>query len=257
MSTLLRRLSSWILLTATLHGAPANEASSSGAPPFNQLSVSGNACGPAALLNSFRYGDKSWQRALDATGGPTDKQRLTYTLRTYGQRPSGQLAGRTRWSKAGINVMDLTAIANDLGAGRFLPKLKAEIIQMQPGESPVRFLGRTHSLFSSSFRKGLPPVIAVRRMALRKTGEGRPAWITLESHFITLTRIPEKLGRGETAMAISYIDPWGGRRCSGTVRVANSPFGLEVDLPATPVGKKLIRSGETTTVTLSAAIGHW
>ena len=37
--------------------------------PLNQLRVSGNACGPAALLNAFRFGNTDWQRASNAITG--------------------------------------------------------------------------------------------------------------------------------------------------------------------------------------------
>ncbi len=36
---------------------PLREAANLTAVPVNQLTVAGNACGPAALLSAFRFGD--------------------------------------------------------------------------------------------------------------------------------------------------------------------------------------------------------
>ena len=44
--------------------------------PANQLVVAGNACGPAALLNAFRFGNADWQRRVRLAGA-TDKERLS------------------------------------------------------------------------------------------------------------------------------------------------------------------------------------
>src|SRR6476620_4886102 len=118
MSTLLRLLSSLCAVIATAHAAPeAWSAANSGATPFNQLSISGNACGPTAFLNAVRFGDPSWQRGLEMIVGDSDRTKLSYTIRVYGLRPSTQLAGRTRWSRAGINVEDLIAMGNDVLRG--------------------------------------------------------------------------------------------------------------------------------------------
>lgn len=246
---------------ATAHAAPDFwTAANSGATPFNQLSISGNACGPAAFLNAVRLGDPHWQRGMEMIVGESDKTKLSYTIRVYGLRPSKQLAGRTRWSRAGINVEDLVAMGNDVLRGRLLPELKGEVLLPKPGESARALLERTHTRLAGSFRNGLPPIVSMRRLVLRKGHDGKPAWITVESHFITLLRIPGKIDPAVGSLAFDYLDPWGGKRCSGTLRVAapdTAAYGLIADLPSTSVGKKLAREGERTTVTLSAAVGRW
>lgn len=261
MSTLLRQLSSLCAVIATAHAAPDNwVAANSGAAPFNQLSVSGNACGPAAFLNALRFGDPNWQRGLEMIVGNTDKTKLSYTIRVYGLRPSKQLAGRTRWSKAGINVEDLITMGNDVLRGRLLPELKGEVLLPKPKESSAELLARSHAALARSFRNGLPPIVSVRRQVLRKGQDGKPAWLTIESHFITLLRIPGKIDAASGSFAFDYLDPWGGKRCTGTLRMAapdSAAYGLIADLPATPVGKKLVKGGERSMVTLSAVVGRW
>lgn len=261
MSTPLRLLSNLLVFITLAHAEPATwDAPHPGATPFNQLSVSGNACGPAAFLNSLRFSDPDWQRGLEMIAGGNDRTKLSYTLRVYGLRPSSQLAGRTRWSRVGINVTDLVALGNEVLHGRLLPTLQSQVLLPTADESPPQLLARTHATLAKSLRHGLPPIISIRRLALRSSSAGKPAWITIESHFITLLRLPRKLDPSASSFAFDYLDPWGGKRCTGTLQLPptdSAAYGLTADLPLTPVGKKRLNPGERSLVTLSAAIGHW
>jgi len=252
MSIRLPRPSSLLLCLALVSCAGRESAAPAvvDAPPFNQLTVSGNACGPAALLNAFRHGNAGWRSLADTLPGDTDKGRLSYTIRAYGLRPSGQLRGRTRWSRAGINVTDLTDLGNDLAATRLLPSLRNEVLLPHARESTEHLVARVHDTLSSSLAHGFPPVVSVRRQVFRNG-----AWITVESHFITLLQVSSP---DSTGISVSYIDPWGGRKCTGHFQTSTeSMLGLEADLPSTPVGKRLVHPGEKTLVTVSAAIGRW
>ena len=84
-----------------------SQAPNGAARPANQLDISGNACGPAALLSSFRCGNAAWQKAAVALPGEDDRAQLRHWIRYHGLRPSETLKGRTRWTTAGINVEDL------------------------------------------------------------------------------------------------------------------------------------------------------
>ncbi|BCU75641.1 hypothetical protein [Luteolibacter sp. LG18] len=251
MSTPLLRPSSLLLCLALVScSVPETPSAANHAPPFNQLAVSGNACGPAALLNAFRYGDARWRELGAGLPGETDREQLSHVIRMYGLKPSGQLRGRTRWSRAGINVNDLTDLGNDLTATKFLPTLENEVLLPRSGETSAALLARVRGMLATSLGRGLPPVVSVRRQVLRNGG-----WFTVESHFITLLRVGSTNGTG---LEIDYLDPWGGRRSSGSFRVSSeSALGLEAVLPVTPVGKRLVRPGEKTLVTVSAAIGRW
>src|SRR5690606_37479201 len=118
----------------------------------------GNACGPAALIASFRTGGESWQRAETLLPGDDDKVRLTQWIRRYGLRPSTTLKGRMRWSNAGINVTDLTVAANEMTGPLLLPALVQEDLFLRPKEKPEPLLRRVRERFDRSLGRGFPPV---------------------------------------------------------------------------------------------------
>lgn len=252
-----------LLLLSCLHGiaGPLIEAADLTAVPANQLTVAGNACGPAALLNAYRFGSKNWQRAAEGLAGENDKEQITTIIRSYGMRPSLHLNNRTRWSRKGVNLADLTDIANETARTHLLPLVSQEVLFRKSGENPEELLKRTHGYFATSLEKGLPPLLSLRRYVLRK-GD----WTILDAHFVTLISVPKKLEKGSTSFEIAYIDPWGGKIRNGTIgipsrpvlagEVAESPC-LEANMPTALVGKKLLRAGEVSTLTLAGVIGRW
>ncbi len=250
----------WLALCLSALAGPA-------APgPANQLVVAGNACGPTALLNAFRFGNSDWQRASNAIAGDTDKQRIYTIIRESGMRPSNSIKGRPRWSRKGVNIADLHDIANELTRGRFLPLMSQEVLFLKPGETREKLLRRVHGRLATSLAKGLPPVISLRRYALRRQDGGPPAWVVLDAHFVTLTAAPRKLEKDARSFPVSYIDPWGGKICQGSISIpdravlgtsaAETPC-LEAIFPQALVGKKLIRPGEPAALTVAAVLGRW
>ncbi|MEO5917267.1 MAG: hypothetical protein ABIS50_23760 [Luteolibacter sp.] len=251
-------LASGLLATAA---PPLREAPNPTAITANQLVVSGNACGPTALLNAFRFGNPEWQRASNAITGETDKQRIYTIIREYGMRPSVAIKGRPRWSKKGVNLTDLCDIANEMTRGHYLPQVSQEVLFRTSGETPEKLLKRVHARLNTSLEKGLPPIISLRRFVKR----GK-LWVPLDAHFVTVTAIPRKLEKGSGSFAISYIDPWGGKACQGSIVIPQHPVladtpgdspCLEADFPQASVGKKLVRAGEPTALTLAAVLGRW
>jgi hypothetical protein len=236
------------------------------AVPANQLAVAGNACGPTALLNAFRFGSPAWQRASDSIAGETDKQRIYTVIRESGMRPSSSIKGRPRWSRKGVNLVDLCDIGNELTRGHFLPLMSQEVLFVKPGESQQKLLSRVHQRFETSLTKGLPPVVSLRRYVHRAQKGKPPEWVVLDAHFVTITAVPRDLEKGSTSFPVTYADPWGGKICQGSIRIpirgvlspapADSPC-LEADFPQAAVGKKLIRPGETSTLTVVAILGRW
>ncbi|NJM39036.1 MAG: hypothetical protein HC845_14930 [Akkermansiaceae bacterium] len=251
-----------LLIAGKLLAAPdLREAPNLTASPANQLVVSGNACGPTALLNAFRYGNKDWQRASKAISGETDKQQIYTIIREVAMRPSANFKGRPRWSRKGVNLTDLCDIGNELTRGQFLPLIEQEIFFRQTGETSQKLLNRTHQRFGKSLSKGLPPIISLRRYALRNGN-----WVILDAHFVTLFSLPKKLEKGATSFPVTYIDPWGGKIQQGEITIANQPIlsntiegspCLEAQFPQASVGKKLVKSGEKNALTISAALGRW
>lgn len=241
------------------------EAPNPAASPANQLVVAGNACGPTALLNAFRFGSVHWQRASGAIAGETDKQQIYTLIRESGMRPSKHIKGQVRWSRKGVNLLDLRDIANERCAGHFLPEIKEEVLFLKPRETQEKLLARVYQRLETSLGKGLPPIVSLRRYALRGPA-GQRQWVILDAHFVTLTSVPRKLAKGSRAFPVTYIDPWGGKLCHGSISIpdrgilagtaAASPC-LEAIFPQAGVGKKGLRSGETQALVIAAALGRW
>jgi len=236
------------------------------ATPANQLIVSGNACGPTALLNAFRMGNPSWQGVADSIAGNDDKQRILSIIRTYGMRPSNHLGNRVRWSRAGVGVADLTDMGNEMIHGKFMPSLSHEVFFIKPRETPEKLIIRVHHRMEKSLAKGLPPVLSIRRYVHRKSKAGSMDWIIVEAHFVTITAVPRNLPRNSNSFSVRYIDPWGGRRGEGVIRISESSLlampgrpspCLEAIFPEVEVGKKRVLRGEKSAIAASAAIGRW
>lgn len=253
-----------LLLAGLLGACPAAElrtVPNPAAAPVNQLSVSGNACGPAALLASFRSGSESWQRAAASLPGTTDRDQLRSWIRRHGLRPSTTLKGRNRWSASGINVEDLVAAANEMNKPLFLPPLAHDDLFLRPREKPDALLRRTRERLDRSLAKGIPPVLSLRRYVLRKG-----VWTPLQGHFVTVTAVPRKLPRGESAFVFHYHDPWGGKRREGRLELPaqailaapgqGSPC-LEAKVPGALIGIGELRRGESSIVIPAAVIGRW
>lgn len=240
---------------------PNREAPNPTAVAANQLVVAGNACGPAALLNAFRFGNPDWQRAAGAITGDTDKQRISTIILEYGMRPSTNLKDRSRWSRKGVNLADLTDIANEITRGQFLPVISQAVLFAKPGENGEKLLKRVHQYFNTSLTKGLPPVISLRRYT-KRAGQ----WLVIDGHFVTLTTIPKHLEKGAVSFPVTYLDPWGGKIYQGSIAIpdrgilADTPAAspcLEAVFPQSSVGKKLVRPGESGALTVAAVLGRW
>ena len=259
-------LSAW-LCGGLLHGAPImREAPASDAVPADQLLVAGNACGPAALLNAFRFGAPHWQRASNGITGNNDRERILTIIREIGMRPSRHVLGRPRWSRRGVGVSDLRDMAEEMSHDHRLPYISEEVFILKPRETPEKLLRRVHQRLEKSLDKGLPPVLSLRRLALRSQKTGAPQWIVIDAHFVTLTAIPRRLSKHDRSFPVHYIDPWGGRRCEGLIGIPGNPAepdatglppSLEARFPCASVGSKLLRSGDISFLTVAAGIGKW
>jgi hypothetical protein len=269
MFRLLPWLSSILLaLSVPVWGeAPERVAPNLAARAADQRVAAGNACGPTALLNAFRFGSPPWQRAGAAVGGRNDREMIFTIIRERGMRPSRHLNGNPRWNLGGVNLLDLCDIGNELAQGHFLPPLKNEVLFMTAGESQKRLLQRVHARMGSSMARGMPPVISLTRYVQRRNGRDGPVhWEGLAPHFITLTSLPARLPEAASSFPVTYVDPWGGRLCRGTVGVPGSAFladvpskspCLQAEFPEVRVGRIELYPGETSVLTISAVIGAW
>lgn len=226
------------------------------ARPVNQLVISGNACGPAALLSSFRLADEKWQRIEQGLPGKNDRNRLSFLIRKFGMLPSNYL-GRPRWNeRSGVNLLDLTDIGNELTGSQRLPELSWKVMLRRDNESGSKLLKRCHAELSRSMKRGLPPIIGLQRLSVRPVA-GTPAWTTLHGHFIVVTGMPRKLDRGATWMPFQYADPWGGKKRLGLVKFDDSRGfpALVLEMPHSNFGHHKVKKGERSIVILASGIG--
>lgn len=251
---------------ASLADSPLREVPNPAALSANQLDLSANACGPTALLNAFRFGNPDWQKVSNSIKGDTDKKQINNIILKVGMAPSSTITGKSRWTRRGVNVTDLKDAANDLTAGKGLPPIEESILFLKPGETLPQLLQRCHHLLDTSFLAGLPPILSVRRYALRSEKNSKPAWVVIDAHFVTLHSIPQHLEKGASSFQVSYIDPWGGKIHEGRIGIPRRPLlaeeadlspCLEAIFPEASVGKRFVRTGEFTILSLAAAVGKW
>lgn len=257
---LLPLLSIGVLISSCAPAPNFYKAQNLSAKPFNQLDLACNACGPAALLNSYRFGNQKWRVLSEKPPGLTDRERIRSIARGPAMRESSSLPGRARWTRNGINLTDLKDVANELAYTGQLPRISEQMLFLKPNETQQGHLRRVHSLLTRSLSEGFPPIITIRRFVER---DG--AWRAVQGHFVTITSVPGKLPNGADEFTISYIDPWGGKFHDGKIAIHQSTFlgtdpaknpNLEAIFPSAVVGKRLVRPGETTLLAVSAFLGR-
>ena len=228
-------------------------------PLVNQLALSGNACGPAALLNAFNLASPRWREIPQAIPVENDRGRISYIIRRHGARPSRHLAGRPRWeSGTGISLVDLTDVANEMRGTRRLPELEWEVLLPRKRESANSLMDRAHGRLAKSLRRGFPPVIGLQRMARRKVGS-EESWVTVYGHFIVVTSLPRSIPRKADRIPFEYADSWGGKLRTGTLRLETGHgfAAVVAELPESRVGSRLIRRGEQSIVIASSSLGDF
>jgi len=229
------------------------------APPVDQLALSANSCGPAALLYAFSAGSESWQRAFCAVPGDTDRERLSYVIRRYALHPSSHFRDQRRWSaRGGIGAADLADMATGMAtAGGKFSGIRSESLVDTKG-NPDSLLRRLHRRLAISLRHGLPPILAVKRMARQKNG-APSSWTIVEGHYIVVTSLPSVLPRDATSFDIDCVDPNGGHRRRAVVRLSADPAipWLVIDCADIPVGRRRLHPGQISHISASAVIGRF
>jgi hypothetical protein len=231
------------------------------AGPVDQLDIAGNACGPAALLASFRCGDEQWRAISGKIPGSSDRSKLLYIIKAHGLQPSTSLQGRKRWTRQGINAEDLTAVAGELAAIGSMPAPRSDQLFRGRWEKPAKLLRRTHDRLRDSLKRGFPPLLSIKRYTYRND-----QWQALQGHFVTVVRVPEKIDRKATSFTFTYFDPWHGRKSEGTLRIPTKPVistdgessaCLEAHVPGADIGRKQVRKGERSVAVPVVVIGRW
>lgn len=229
--------------------------------PINQLRISGNACGPASLLDAFQCGSDKWQFSAAQITGKTQKERMMRIILDYGRKPSAQFPKQQRWQpRAGISGIDLANMANEMRKKSWMGTVKQKLFFKTVKKDDLSHLQHTHKALSRSLSKGLPPILSVRRMAYSTPrSSNQKSWLTVKRHFLVLTGLPIKLTKKTTSFPITYRDPWGGHEYHGIMRTPTAAETLIstsiLDLPKSKIGKELTKRGEAQSLSLSSAIG--
>lgn len=184
----------------------------------DQRLIATNACGPTALLNSLRSGDAPCQSAAAAIPGASDTQKLRHLILHHGAKKSRHLPSRIRWSKRGINPVDLRDVAEEIHP-------KAQLSFYLASGSSSQLLKNAHHALAQSLRNGFPPIVCIRRYH---------GTIPAESHFLSLIAI-SAIDENDSSVEVTCIDPAGGKKIFGTIAVNNAnPQALRASLPDSP-----------------------
>ena len=256
------RIILYFLTALVLPGAPAWLAAPVPASPaVNQLRTDGNACGPACLLDAFRAGSEKWRASVEKIEGTTDTEKIKKIIRLHGKLGSQLDPKKARWNaRYGVNGTDLATMANEMRSGRWMGTVRQRVFFKTSRESDLSLLKRAHKRFATSLKKGLPPIARIRRVAFRAPqGTTTKSWLAIKRHFLVITGLPAKLPTNATSFAVTYHDPWGGKALQGVIRISDGRSAglstLVADFPESNIGKSLPRSGETSLLSLSSAIG--
>lgn len=217
----------------------------------------GNSCGPASLLNAFGSGSAKWQKAFQKIPGSNDSTRIAAVINSWGLSPSSTLPNRKRWERrGGCNFVDLAAMAEDMRKLEWsLTKVQSDLFFAAPGQESLGQLHQAHKRLQKSLKKGLPPILSVRRFVFRKGH-----WQSVHGHFVVLTAMPAKLSRGALSFPIEFVDPIGAKSYRGQVSFADTDSGLPslvLVCPSSSIGKPQTSSGERSSLGLTGAIGTW
>ena len=260
------------LLTALLARAEITAGPFPPEPPINQLRVFDNSCGPVALYNSLNFGGEPWREIVRALDKETPKEKIRLIVRRFGSRPSWGGNGARRWNgRFGINAQNLTLVANDMRQGRRLPELQLNNYFQGQKEKNTKVLKRLYKDMRESLRNGFPPLATLQRYRTSRLRSGRVIWRLAQSHFVSIVGIPEKLKRNAETLAVSYVDPWGGKFLQGTINAPptlyppkieqgasfnpNSPPSAPVaDFSETRVGLSSIPRGEASVLIVGGLI---
>ncbi len=216
-----------------------------------------HSCGPASLINSFGSGSPEWQKVLGKIPAGNDQFRIGTVIKTWGLKPSTTSKDQKRWQlRRGVNFIDLVQIANEMkGRNWKLPAIESEFFFTNSPADAERQLRLAHKRFKKSLKKGLPPIISIRRFVLREK-----QWQSVHGHFVVLNALPSRLPRGAKSFPIHFIDPIEAKRYEAEVTILPGEQLLPclfLDCGENKVGRKHVQKNEKNVLGLAGAIGIW
>lgn len=232
-------------------------------PIVSQKGISGNACGPASIVNALGSGSEPWNAALSPYS--SSRSAVLSIMRTYGGRPSVSFKKRNRWNKLmGMNLEDLTLTAQEItrATDPTLPSISSHITISSGSSSPLIRVKAVRQKMALSLKKGLPPIANIARVAHRPSPRNKvTVWDTVGSHSVVIRHIsPIHEEMGLPYFFITYADPANGRELRGKLGVNSGDTiipqnTLVVSAPSSDIFKSILSPETPNYLSLTSLIG--
>lgn len=232
-------------------------------PIVSQKGISGNACGPASIVNALGSGSEEWNALLSPYS--SRRSAVLSIIRTYGGRPSVSFKKRNRWNKLmGMNLEDLTLTAQEMakGSDAKLPAISSHITIPSGSTAPISRLKAVHHKMASSLQNGLPPIANIARVAHRTSPRNKvKVWDTVGSHSVVIRYISAIQEEAELPyFIIAYADPDNGKELRGKVSVTRGETSIPqntvtVIAPSSNIFKSVISPTTPNYLSLNSLIG--
>jgi len=182
-----------------------------------------NACGPAALANSLRFGNPKSRAIWFGFPSSEADRKLRFAIdRYFLGRPSVVFPRMKRLRPEGTEPEDLTAAYREILEAHELRPVKGNYLDRKENESDTALVARLHGDLSESIRAGIPPILGLRSFLAQRDDspeaeDGEISWKPARSHYVVVTEIPKRLRDGEWGFRFELIDPNGGALKTGFV----------------------------------------
>ncbi len=176
-----------------------------------QKGIGDMACGPCAVLDTFRFGNTALTNLAAHLPGDKLSDKVKYLIATYGGRNSSLFSDQLRYTPDdGMWNEDMAPFINDVLKDHSVPlTVSGEYLARQPGETAGHHLARVHDLMDASIKAGFPPVLGLHGYVAHRKFI-RYYWNQLDGHFVTVVRVAP-LSRAAPGFSMWVADPNKGR----------------------------------------------
>ncbi|MFC4994307.1 hypothetical protein [Rubritalea tangerina] len=182
---------------------------------IDQRNIAENSCGPVALMNAYLWSAPAW-KATTAKLPKDPAKQFEYLRQRHFRQYSPHTYLKQRWDKKnGARADDMRDAINAFHRKAKLPKVQLEHLFTQKDESHAELANRLHRRIQQSLQNGFPPLLTINRFARIQYQYGGHRWGTLASHYLTVTEA--SINPENATLTLTYLDPWGGRKLSGTL----------------------------------------
>lgn len=241
----------------------------------DQLDYSTVSCGPASILNSFRFGNPERLKFYNSLKGDSGLDKLKNLIEKYFQGKSDYYKSSDVIDEEGVRSLDLLKRTNNILEGSGIREVNGCYLDRQPQETGRHFVKRIARMLKGSLDKGVP-IIAVVAAYSTKNEREKMGWERVGGHFVVIRSIKIDPSKEVLSFDCNYIDPEGGcirrafvfaeeRRPYGAWKylgddknewLSNNPF-LLFTAPFLDIGIKQKKWHHRTQLLLTYAIGDF